>query len=217
MPDDAASPRSRTAAVLVAVALPPLALAAAGLAHPVQLTDATAVRWRDLHVALLPVFPLLAVAPILVTRRHDRRLGILAIVLGFAYAVCYQALDILAGIAAGALKAEGGRGVTTMYGLADAIVVTGVWAYVAATLLAGALVLRHAGLVALPGAVIAVAAAVSFVDSHIFFPRGVITMLGLAVGWTWLALASRGPGRRPGPAPARPAAIPASGRAETAA
>ncbi|PPF60791.1 hypothetical protein C5C13_02520 [Clavibacter michiganensis] len=200
-----------------AVALPPLALAAAGLSHPSSLTDDTAMHWRDLHIALLPVFPLLAIAPIIVTRRHDRRLGILAVVLGFAYAVCYQALDILAGIAAGALKLEGGQGVTTMYALADGIVVTGVWSYVAVTVLASALVIRHAGPRALPGAAIAVVAAVSFVDSHIFFPRGVITMLGLAIGWTWLALASRGPARRPSGASADPASAPAADRAETAA
>ncbi|MDO4017989.1 hypothetical protein QKG38_06065 [Clavibacter michiganensis] len=222
MPDAVAPPssspsRSRTAAVLVAVALPPLALAAAGLSHPSSLTDDTAVHWRDLHIALLPVFPLLAIAPILLTRRHDRRLGILAVVLGFVYAVCYQALDILAGIAAGALKLEGGQGVTTMYALADGIVVAGVWSYVAVTVLASALVIRHAGLRALPGAVIAVVAAVSFVDSHIFFPRGVITMLGLAIGWTWLALASRGPARRPSGASAGPASAPAADRAEAAA
>jgi hypothetical protein len=220
MPDAVAPPsspsRSRTAAVLVAVALPPLALAAAGLSHPSSLTDDTAMHWRDLHIALLPVFPLLAIAPILLTRRHDRRLGILAVVLGFAYAVCYQALDILAGIAAGALKLEGGQGVTTMYALADGIVVTGVWSYVAVTVLASALVIRHAGLRALPGAVIAVIAAVSFVDSHIFFPRGVITMLGLAVGWTWLALASYGPARR-GRASAGRSGAPAADRAEAAA
>jgi hypothetical protein len=219
MPDAVAPPssRSRTAAVLVAVALPPLALAAAGLSHPTSLTDATAVRWRDLHIALLPVFPLLAIAPILLTRRHDRRLGILGVVLGFAYAVCYQALDILAGIAAGALKVEGGRGVTTMYALADGIVVTGVWAYVAVTVLAGALVIRHAGPRALPGAVIAAVAAVSFVDSHIFFPRGVITMVGLAVGWTWLALASYGPARRSARPAVGSAGASAAGRAEAAA
>lgn len=217
---DAVSParsRSRTAAVLVAVALPPLALAAAGLSHPSQLTDATAMHWRDMHIALLPVFPLLAIAPILLTRRHDRRLGILAVVLGFAYAVCYQALDILAGIAAGALKMEGGQGVTTMYALADGIVVTGVWAYVAATVLASALVIRHAGLRALPGAAIAVIAAVSFVDSHIFFPRGVVTMLGLAVGWTWLALASSGPARRAARGSGAPTDAPVADRAEAAA
>jgi hypothetical protein len=219
MPDAVAPPssRTRTAAVLVAVALPPLALAAAGLSHPSSLTDATAMHWRDMHIALLPVFPLLAIAPILLTRRHDRRLGILAVVLGFAYAVCYQALDILAGIAAGALEMEGGQGVTTMYALADGIVVTGVWAYVAATVLASALVIRHAGWRALPGAAIAVVAAVSFVDSHIFFPRGVITMLGLAVGWTWLALCSYGPVRRSARASAGPAGAPAPDRAEAAA
>lgn len=216
-PSSPSPSRSRTAAVLVAVALPPLALAAAGLSHPSSLTDDTAMHWRDLHIALLPVFPLLAIAPIIVTRRHDRRLGILAVVLGFAYAVCYQALDILAGIAAGALKLEGGQGVTTMYALADGIVVTGVWSYVAVTVLASALVIRHAGPRALPGAAIAVVAAVSFVDSHIFFPRGVITMLGLAIGWTWLALASRGPARRPSGASADPASAPAADRAETAA
>jgi hypothetical protein len=219
MPDAVAPPssRSRTAAVLVAVALPPLALAAAGLSHPSSLTDATAMHWRDMHIALLPVFPLLAIAPILLTRRHDRRLGILAVVLGFAYAVCYQALDILAGIAAGALEMEGGQGVITMYALADGIVVTGVWAYVAATVLASALVIRHAGWRALPGAAIAVVAAVSFVDSHIFFPRGVITMLGLAIGWTWLALCSYGAARRSARASAGSAGAPAPDRAEAAA
>lgn len=211
MPDVAAPTRSRTAAVMVAVALPPLALAAAGLSHPTSLTAGTATLWRDLHIALLPVFPLLALAPILLTRRHDRRLGVVAIVLGFAYAVCYQALDILAGIAAGALKLEGGQGVTTMYALADGIVVKGVWSYVAVTVLASALVIRHAGLRAVPGALIAVVAAVSFVDSHIFFPRGVVTMLGLAVGWTWLTLASYGPARR-GRAPVDRAAAPGATR-----
>ncbi|MBM7411616.1 hypothetical protein JOE38_001439 [Clavibacter michiganensis] len=216
MPDAVAPSRSRTAAVLVAVALPPLALAAAGLSHPSSLTDDTAMHWRDLHIALLPVFPLLAIAPILLTRRHDRRLGIVAVVLGFVYAVCYQALDILAGIAAGALKLEGGQGVTTMYALADGIVVAGVWSYVAVTVLASALVIRHAGLRALPGAVIAVVAAVSFVDSHIFFPRGVITMLGLAIGWTWLAIASSGPARRERASAGRSGA-PAADRAEAAA
>jgi len=219
MPDAVAPARSRsrTAAVLVAVALPPLALAAAGLSHPSSLTDDTAMHWRDMHIALLPVFPLLAIAPILLTRRHDRRLGILAVVLGFAYAVCYQALDILAGIAAGALQLEGGQGVGTMYGLADQIVVTGVWSYVAATVLASALVIRHAGLRALPGAAIAVVATVSFVDSHIFFPRGVITMLGLAVGWTWLALASYGRARRPIRLSGGSAGAPVADRAEAAA
>jgi len=42
---------------------------------------------------------------------------------------------------------------------------------------------------ALPGAVFLLPAAVSFLDSHIFWPRGVLTMFAIAIGLALLTLA----------------------------
>jgi hypothetical protein len=83
---------------------PPLVLAGAGLAHPMHLTADTAGRWRDLHVLLLPIFPLLGLGPWLVIRRENPVLGTVAAILGYGYAVFYTALDVLAGIGAGSLE-----------------------------------------------------------------------------------------------------------------
>jgi len=47
----------------LAAAGPGLALSVLGAFHPAQLTPATAAAWWQLHVVLLPVFPLLGAAP----------------------------------------------------------------------------------------------------------------------------------------------------------
>ena len=52
-----------------------------------------------------------------------------------------------------------------------------------------ALVLRH-GPRALAGAAVSLGATYSFYDSHIFYPRGVFTMLAYAVGFALLAWAT---------------------------
>jgi len=46
----------------LAAAGPGLALSVLGAFHPAQLTPATAAAWWQLHVVLLPVFPLLGAA-----------------------------------------------------------------------------------------------------------------------------------------------------------
>ncbi|MFI6781091.1 hypothetical protein [Micromonospora sp. NPDC050276] len=71
-----------------------------GLTHPMLLTPASAEHWWDLHVWLLPVFPLLALGPWLTVRvaAGGRALLVAVAVLGYAYAVCYTALDVLAGV-----------------------------------------------------------------------------------------------------------------------
>jgi hypothetical protein len=173
---------------LLQVAGPPLLLAGLGLAHPMHLTADSAARWRDLHVALLPIFPLLALGPWTLVRGERLAVRWMAGLLGFAYAVCYTALDVLAGIAAGALKSAGAEGKWTavVFSQADDLVIYGVWAFLVAVVLASVVALRRAGLSAAPGAVIVIAAAVSFRDSHIFWPRGGLTMIALAIGWTAL-------------------------------
>jgi hypothetical protein len=180
--------------LLAAVVLPPLALAIAGLFHPIYLTNASAMRWHDLHVVLLPVFPLLALGPWLLGRRHGRVLGAITGLLGYTFATFYTALDVLAGIGAGALQERRLGGTVALFGQADALARVGTWAYLGATVLAavaGCLVSRRRSVVALisclAGTVLVVAAAWTFRTSHIFWPRGVLAMLALAVGWAALA------------------------------
>lgn len=186
--------RPRTS-LLLAVAGPPLLLAGLGLAHPTDLTDASAGGWQGLHTLLLPIFPLLALAPWLVTRRQHPALGRVAAVLGYVYAVFYTALDVLAGIGAGALQGAGaGDQTSVMFAQGNDLSTYGVWAYMAAAVLASGVALRRAHLAALPGAVLVVAGAWSFLGSHIYWPVGVLTMIALAVGWTALITVTAEPG-----------------------
>ncbi|HEV2780057.1 MAG TPA: hypothetical protein VGX25_11750 [Actinophytocola sp.] len=181
------------------MALPGLALAGFGVAHPSGLDAATAQWWATLHVLLLPVFPLLAAAlwillapapPVL------RRPGRLA---AFGFATFYTGLDAVAGIAAGTVvRAE--RGPTPALGevfaIGDTLGTIGAWSFLAAGLILVAATARHAGWRALPGALLLLPAAVSFLDSHIFWPRGVLTMIAIAAGLVLLSLAgSRRPSR----------------------
>jgi hypothetical protein len=53
-----------------------------------------------------------------------------------------------------------------------------------------ALYLRH-GARTLPGSALLLAAGYSFLDSHIFWPRGVFTMLAFAAGFALTAAAAR--------------------------
>lgn len=175
--------RPRPWEVLAAVA-PPLLLAGLGLLHPHELDGGTAVRWTMLHLVLLPLFPLLAVAPWLVARRGPRLSGALTMVLGLVFAVFYTALDVLAGIGTGVLQQAGEvDGIPVLFRTGNELSLVGVYAYLVATVLASALALRRARLRALPGAVVVVLAAVSFLGSHVYWPVGVLTMLGLALGW----------------------------------
>jgi hypothetical protein len=176
---------------LLWVVVPPLLLAGLGLAHPMDLTPDSAGWWRNLHVVLLPIFPLLAAAPWIVVRDEHRALRWLVAVLGFTYAVCYTALDVLAGIGAGALQAAGAQHEwpSVMFDQGNDVSTYGVWAYLAAAVLAGAVALLRAGATSVLGAVIVVGAAVSFLGSHIYWPDGVLTMIALAVGWAALVVA----------------------------
>src|SRR3954447_4202250 len=91
------------------IAAPAVILAGLGYAHPAHLDAGTAQWWSTLHVLLLPVFPLLGAAqwfllddaPVLL-----RRIGRVA---AFGFAVYYDALDAVDGIAAGAVVHAQGR------------------------------------------------------------------------------------------------------------
>lgn len=178
--------RRRTVLPILVVALPPVALAVAGLPHPSDLTAADALVWRNIHLVALWLFPLLGLAPWLVLHDGRPRLALVAALLGYVYAVGYTALDVLAGIGAGALELARLRGAGVLFGLANALAGPAVIAYLVATLLAAAATVATRRPVAVLGGVLVVAGAVSFLTSHIYPPRGVVTMLVLAAGWAVL-------------------------------
>ena len=179
--------RRRIVLLSLAVAVPPLVLAAVGVSHPTHLDADSAQYWRDLHIGILAVFPLLGFAPWIVVRGHRLWLSWTAGVLGFVYASFYTALDVLAGIGAGGLEHEGMHEATPVaFDLGDRLGLVGSVAFVAACLLAGGFAVRMQGIRALPGALLVALGSVLFLFEHIFFPVGVIGQLCLAVGWVLL-------------------------------
>ena len=178
---------ARSALLSVAVVLPPLVLAAIGVTHPVHLTAASAEYWRNLHIAILPIFPLLAFAPWILVRGAGMVLGWVVGVLGFLYAAFYTALDVLAGIGAGGLASDGmGMATSTVFGLGSHLGEVGSVAFIAAVLVsAGSCIVRFRT-AAIPGSVLVSVGAILFHNAHIYFPAGVIGQLCLALGWAWL-------------------------------
>ena len=166
----------------------PILLAGAGLVHPAGLSAATAHRWVHLHIALLPVFPLLALGFVVLLWGRPRAdvpgvATVVAWVGAGVYAIGYTGLDAVAGIAAGTVAGQGGdpaelrRLVLALYDVADGLGRAGVYAFLLAVL-AGtvALAARHGPRV-IAGSVVLLGAGYSFIDSHIFWPRGVLTMV----------------------------------------
>lgn len=187
---------TRRTLTVLAVGVPPLVLAAVGVTHPSELNAETAQYWRDLHIGILAVFPLLGFAPWLLVRGRSLWLSWTAGVLGFVYAAFYSALDILAGIGSGGLEHAGHHdaiGVT--FALGDGIGLVGSVAYVAACLLAGVVAVRMSGLRALPFALLVAVGSAIFLAEHIFFPWGVLAQIALAIGWVGLFLTLRGVAR----------------------
>jgi hypothetical protein len=182
------------------VALVPVVLAAAGLVHPHLLTADTADRWAILHIVLLPVFPLLVlglVVPLWGRPRWDAAgvATVVAWVCAFVYTAFYTGLDTVAGVAAGtvARNAEGadvGRSVQALFDTGDALGYAGAYAFAGAVLAASVALFLRYGVRTLPGSFVLLVASFSFVDSHIFWPRGVFTMLAFAAGFALITATS---------------------------
>lgn len=183
-------PTSQRLRQIVGVAFVPAVLAIVGSTHPARLNDASANHWLTMHIIALPVFPLLALSPWLIARLILPQLGVVVAVLGYVYAAFYTALDVLAGIGAGLLQInDKGVGKFTLYQMADRLAVVGLWAFLIASALVIAACLIQARLLAVPGAVLVAFGAVMFFDNHIYWPRGVIAMAALALGYAALAWA----------------------------
>lgn len=178
------------------VAAPGLVLAVAGLFHPSALTPASAATWWQLHVLLLPVFPLLAGVVWLLLRGERDWIAWVARIAAYTYAVFYTGLDVLAGIGAGYVVDSAGRPSQAMQDLFDignALAVYGVHAFLVAAIATGIALIRRDGTAAFPGALVFIAAAVPFLQAHIYWPVGGVSMLGLAVGAGALAWARQVP------------------------
>jgi len=180
------SPRLR---LVLLVSIPALACALIGLLHPHHLTADTAARWQLMHLVLIPVFPLIGFAPWLIARRSNRVLGIVAAVAGYGFATFYTSLDLLAGVAAGALQLAGvTEGKAPVYEVAREIGLVGVVSLVLACLAATAAVYTRRRLRAIPGGVLATAGALLVQPGHIYPGLGTLAMLLLAAGFVALAL-----------------------------
>lgn len=181
-------PRSRVLLPLL-VALPALLVAAAGTTHPVFLTPDTAERWRLAHLVLLPLFPLAGASVWFVLRGEQGPAAWGARVLAFAYGVLYGALDSIAGIGApqqvirSSERGDPGPPIGDLYEIGDRLGHLGVYALAAAGLLTGlVLFLRTRSPLAVLGAVVLAAACYPFKVHHVFPPRGVLALVGVAVG-----------------------------------
>lgn len=202
----AVQPLQRLALLYIAVALPPLILAVFGVTHPTDLTAQSAEYWRNLHIAVLPVFPLLGFAPWLVIRGHDAFLSWLVGILGFLYAAFYTALDVLAGIGAGGLKLGGfGEATGTLFHLADRLGFIGSAALIAACAITALATFRRIGVLALPGGLATIVGSFLLLQNHIYFPVGVIGQVLIAAGWAAMVWAVNRPAASTAPVARRAA------------
>lgn len=192
---------SRPPLRIVAALVGPVALTVAGATHPAHLTAESAGWWHDLHVIMLPLFPLLGLSVWALLHRVrggiDGVLAIAARILAFVYAMFYTGLDVLAGIGAGALVEhhamgrEIGDATSVMFFEGNVLADVGTWALLAAFALVGVVFVRRTGWVSLVGTAVLLGAAVSFTTSHVFWPRGVLTMAAFGVGVALLLVAER--------------------------
>lgn len=178
---------------VIGVALPGLVLAGFGLTHPLFLDATTAPAWWQLHVPLIPLFPLLAVALWWLLRGERGVLAWGARIAAYLYACLYTGLDVLAGIGAGLVTdVQGpGAGVGALFGLGGQLGQAGVICLAVGTALAGMVLIRRDGMPAAAGALVALAAGYPFYIGHIFSPVGVVAMVGYALGFALLAAARR--------------------------
>jgi hypothetical protein len=191
-------PRYLRAALFAA---PGVALAVVGLTHPVGLTYESSGRWTILHVVGLFVFPLVAVALIALSWPRKDPLAWAIGLAAYVYATAYSALDVIAGITAGYVTYEAGPDVGRpvevyyIFDIGNQLGEVGAWGFLVACVLVGVDQVRRHGLPAAVPSLVLVAAGISFLTSHIYPWRGVLTVLAIGVATGWLALLRPTPDR----------------------
>ncbi|MGJ9412854.1 hypothetical protein ACHAAC_09110 [Aeromicrobium sp. CF4.19] len=183
--------------LMVPVTVPPLLVAAVASMHPSPLTVENAEHWQMAHTILLFLFPLVALGPWLVARRVSPAAGVLVGIVAYVYATAYTTLDILAGIAGGAIKAAEAGGLGIIFPVAQKFELVGGIALVAASALSVGVVSRALGWRVLPGGVLVLVGAWVHWQEHVYPFWGAASMVMLAAGWGWLAWHLTAPARTP--------------------
>ena len=179
------------------VALPGLVLAGIGLTHPHHLDATTAEWWQNMHIILAVIFPLLAAAQWVLLDDSPKYVRYPARVAAFGFAVFYGALDALAGIGGGAMTlANGGRinGDQPVFDIGNQLGTVGAWCFFAASIAIAVCALLKHKLKAIPGAAFLLVGSFLFLDSHIYWPKGVIACTCIAIGMAAISYVSA-PGR----------------------
>src|SRR5215212_5755130 len=181
----------------VAVTVPPLLLAGLGLTHPAELTGASAGWWTTLHILLVPLFPLLGVSHWILLHGRPGIIAWVGRVAAFLYIAFYAVTDHIAGIGNGVVMQTSGAAsiserpeIDWLFGIANDVGGPGTWALALAAIATAIVSVRAGGRPALFGALLLVGSSVYFALAgvHIYWPRGVFTMVAMAVAFGWLAL-----------------------------
>jgi hypothetical protein len=175
------------------VAVPGLVLAAIGLTHPHHLDASTAQWWRDMHIILAVVFPLLGAAQWVLLDDTPKYVRYPARAATFGYVVFYGALDALAGIGGGALAiANNGRSPSDapIFRIGNQLGTVGAWCFFAASLAIVVCALIGNRLRAVPGAVLLTLGSYLFLSSHVYWPKGVLACTCIALGMAATSYAS---------------------------
>lgn len=181
--------------LLVPVTVPSLLVAAVSWTHPQPLTVENAEHWQHMHTVLLFLFPLVALGPWLVARAVSRPAAVVVGVVAYVYATAYTALDILAGIAGGAIKDAEAGGLGIVFLVAQDFELVGGVALIAASALAVGVVSRTLGWWAFPGGALVIAGSYLHWQNHVYPFWGSFSMVLLAAGWGWLAWHLTSPAR----------------------
>ena len=175
------------------VALPGLVLAAIGLTHPHHLDASTAQWWQNMHIILAAIFPLLGAAQWVLLDDTPKLVRYPARLAAFGFVVFYGALDALAGIGGGAMTlANGGRtdADAPIFKIGNQLGTVGAWCFFAASIAIAVCALLKNRLKAILGAILLLAGSFLFLDSHIYWPKGVIACTCIAIGMAATSYAS---------------------------
>ncbi|GEM47029.1 hypothetical protein [Deinococcus cellulosilyticus] len=175
---------------IIGIALSPLLLALLGLFHPHDLNRMNAQSWTTLHLFLLLLFPMLGVNLWWLASGIPGVSAWAIRVLGMLYIIYYGALDVLAGIATGLMVQKNlnpqSSEVLALFNTGNTLSQIGVWSFLLASLVVLFLYWQLVGRRAFLGGFLLIASAFSFLNSHIYYPVGVITMLLMAAGFALL-------------------------------
>jgi hypothetical protein len=181
----------------VAAVTAPLLLAGLGLSHPPDLTGTSAGWWTSLHIILVPLFPLLGVSHWVLLHGRPGAIAWIGRVAAFLYIAFYAVTDHIAGIGNGVVMQQSGASSTSerpeidwLFGVANDVGGPGTWALAFAAIATAVVAVRDGGRRALPGGLLLVVSSGYFAIAgvHIYWPRGVLTMLVMALAFGWVAL-----------------------------